>query len=57
MEYSSIATVSASPMPKPPPEPPSPITRLTIGVLRSDITSKLFAIASCWPECSALTPG
>ena len=54
---SSMATRSATAMPRAPPEPPSPITMLTIGVSRRAISRRLTAIASAWPRCSAPTPG
>ena len=57
MLYWSISTRSATPIASAPPEPPSPITTLTIGTFRLDITNRLRAMASLWPRSSAPIPG
>jgi hypothetical protein len=55
--YSSINVRSPTPMASAPPEPPSPITVQMIGVLSSDISIRLRAMASDWPRSSASMPG
>ena len=57
MLYWSISTRSATPIASAPPEPPSPITTLTIGTFKLDITNRLRAIASDCPRSSAPMPG
>ena len=55
--YSSMATRSATAIPKAPPEPPSPMTHETMGVSRRLISRRLKAMASACPRSSAFMPG
>ena len=44
-------------MPKAPPEPPSPITMLTTGTFKLDMSLRFLAMASACPLSSAAIPG
>ena len=47
----------ATPKASAPPLPPSPITIEITGTVKPAISTRLRAIASLWPRCSAAFPG
>ena len=55
--FSSIITLSATPIARAPPLEPSPITYEIVGILSDDIVSILFAITCPCPLSSAPIPG